>query len=163
MNFGRDYSRRQQFEEIEKPALQPLPKLRYEFKQQTYATVSQNNHARLGCDNHYYSVPYQYVGKKVKILYSSSVVEVFYNYEKIASHKRIKSPGNYTTEKEHLSPAHLFVAGWSPEMFLSWAVSIDEVGRQYIFFILNKQQTPPIYAAAKIEISAVRPTKNFLM
>ena len=30
-NFkGRDYSRRKQFEELEKPVLQPLPKYRYE-------------------------------------------------------------------------------------------------------------------------------------
>ena len=35
---GRDYSRRQQFEEVEKAALQPLPAYRYELKQQAMAT-----------------------------------------------------------------------------------------------------------------------------
>jgi transposase len=137
---GRDYSRRQQFEEIEKPALQPLPKLRYEFKQQSYATVMKNNYVRLGCDKSYYSVPYQHIGKKVKLLYSNSTVEVFYNYEKIASHERNKAANSYTTEKEHLASTHRYVAEWSPEKFLSWALSIDEVVRQYIFFILNKNQ-----------------------
>ena len=36
---GRDYSRRSQFEEIEKEALKPLPPYRYEFKQQVMVTA----------------------------------------------------------------------------------------------------------------------------
>ena len=44
---GRDYSRRQQFEEVEKEALQPLPVYRYEFKQQHIVTVMKNGHVCL--------------------------------------------------------------------------------------------------------------------
>lgn len=51
---GRNYSRRQQFEEIEKAALMPLPALRYELKKQCYATVAKNGHVGLGADKHYY-------------------------------------------------------------------------------------------------------------
>jgi hypothetical protein len=35
----------------------------------------------LHADKHYYSVPYRFIGKKVKILYSKYVVEVFYKVE----------------------------------------------------------------------------------
>src|ERR1700739_4723040 len=37
---GRDYTRRQQFDEIERATLLPLPMLRYEFKKQLQATVT---------------------------------------------------------------------------------------------------------------------------
>ncbi len=40
--------------------------------------VIMNGHACLGEDKHYYSVPYQYIGKKIKILYSQNTVEIFY-------------------------------------------------------------------------------------
>lgn len=62
---GRQYSRRQQFEEIEKTALMPLPPLRYELKKHQYATVAKNGHVGLSSDKHYYSVPYRFIGKKV--------------------------------------------------------------------------------------------------
>ncbi|MGB4400407.1 MAG: IS21 family transposase, partial [Daejeonella sp.] len=39
---GRNYSRRLQFEEVERPALAPLPVLLYEFKKQHQATVMKN-------------------------------------------------------------------------------------------------------------------------
>lgn len=64
---GRNYSRRQQFEEVERATLQPLPALRYELKAQLYATVAKNGHIGLGPDRHYYSVPYRFIGKKVKV------------------------------------------------------------------------------------------------
>ena len=137
---GRNYSRRMQFDEVELPTLHALPPLRYEHKKQAYATVMKNGHVCLGPDKHYYSVPFQHIGKKVKILYTNKRVEVYYNYERIASHERIRSPYNYTTIKTHLASTHQFVGGWTPEKFLSWAESIDPVVRAYIYVILNKKQ-----------------------
>jgi transposase len=143
---GRHYSRRMQFEEIERPTLHPLPPLRYEHKQQLYATVMKNSHICLGPDKHYYSVPHQYIGKKVKLLYTSTQVEVYYHYQRIASHVRLKSPYNYTTEKDHLPSTHRFVSDWNPEKFLTWAESIDEVVKQYITMVLqNKQHVEQAY------------------
>lgn len=137
---GRQYSRRQQFEEIERPVLNALAPLKYEFKQQHFATVMKNGHVCLGPDKHYYSVPYRYIGKKVKLLYSVHRVEVYYSYERIACHERLKSPYTYTTDKEHLASTHRFVSDWSPERFLSWAASIDQTVQEYIQCILNKKQ-----------------------
>jgi hypothetical protein len=69
-------------------------------------------------------------------------VEFFYNYERIAIHKRIKSPYNYTTEKEHLASSHRFVSDWTPERFLTWAEGIHEDVRLYILKILDRKQHP---------------------
>jgi len=139
---GRNYSRRQQFDEIEKAALMPLPPLRYELKKHQYATVAKNGHAGLSADKHYYSVPYKFIGKKVKLLYSRHSVEIYYNYERIALHKRTKSPYQYTTEKEHMASTHRFVSEWTPERFTSWAASIHEDVRLYVLKVLARKQHP---------------------
>lgn len=139
---GRNYSRLQQFIEVERDALQPLPALRYELKKQAYVTVMKNGHVSLAVDKHYYSVPYRYIGKKVKLMYSRHTIEVYYNYERIAIHKRIKSPYNYTTDKEHLASTHRFVSDWTPERFLAWADNIHEDVRLYIIKVLDRKQHP---------------------
>ncbi len=129
---GRNYSRRLQFEEVERPALAPLPVLPYEFKKQYQATVMKNGHVCLGPDKHYYSVPYRFIGRKIKLLYSGSSVKAYCHYERIALHKRIKSPYNYTTDKDHLASTHQFVSDWTPDKFLNWAASIHEDVRLYM-------------------------------
>lgn len=139
---GRNYSRRLQFEEVERQALSPLPALRYEFKRQHQATVMKNGHVCLGTDKHYYSVPYRFIGKKVKLLYSRTNVEVYYHYERIAMHRRIKSPYSYTTDKDHLASTHRFMTEWTPDKFLDWAATIDEDVRLYILKILDRKQHP---------------------
>jgi transposase len=139
---GRHYSRRQQFEEVEKAALAPLSQLRYELKKQLHATVMKNGHICLGPDKHYYSVPYRFIGKKVKVLYSRSNVEVFFHYERIAVHKRTRSPYTYTTDKEHLASTHRFLTEWTADRFIDWASSIDEDVKLYIIKILDRKQHP---------------------
>lgn len=139
---GRNYSRRLQFEEIEREALNPLPVLRYEFKKQNHATVMKNGHVSFGPDKHYYSVPFRFIGKKVKILYSRSSVEIFYHYERIAMHRRAHSPYSYTTDRDHMATSHRFVTEWTPERFLEWATSIDEDVRLYILKVLDRRQHP---------------------
>jgi hypothetical protein len=75
-------------------------------------------------------------------MYSRHTIEIFYNYERIAIHKRLKSPYNYTTEKEHLASSHRFVSEWTLERFLSWAEGIHEDVRLYILKILDPKQHP---------------------
>jgi transposase len=139
---GRNYSRRQQFDEIEKAVLMPLPALKYELKKHLYATVAKNGHVGLSLDKHYYSVPYRFIGKKVKLLFSRHSVEIYYNYERIALHTRTKSSYQYTTDKEHLASTHRFVSDWTPERFISWAQSIHEDVKLYILKVLDRKQHP---------------------
>lgn len=139
---GRNYSRRQQFDEIEKSTLGSLSLFRYEFKKQMIVTVMKNGHICLSPDKHYYSVPYRYIGKKVKLIFSKSQVEVFYRYERIADHKRVKSPYNYTTIEEHLASTHKFLSDWTPEKFIKWAEPIGADVKEFIIKILEKKQHP---------------------
>lgn len=139
---GREYSRRMQFNEIEKHTLKPLPKLTYELKQQMMATVPKNNYVCLTPDKHYYSVPYQFIGKRVKIIFSKSKVDIYFDYNLIASHTRTKSPYNHTTIEDHLASTHKFVNDWNPERFTKWAESIGHETKLLIINILKKKQHP---------------------
>jgi transposase len=142
MMKGRNYSRRQQFDEIESKTLQPLPIQKYEFKKQNMVTVMKNGHICLSEDKHYYSVPYKHIGKKVKVIYSRGMVEIYLHYERIAIHKRINSPYNYTTAEDHLASKHKFVSEWNADKFINWAESIHPDVRLFIERILDKKQHP---------------------
>jgi transposase len=139
---GRDYSRRQQFDEIERTALQHLPAYPYEFKQQAIVTVMKNGHVCLGADKHYYSVPYRYIGKRVKMLYTSTRVEIYAHYERIAAHTRHGRKYHYTTNPEHLASAHRFLSDWTPEKFIEDARAIDEAVADYIIMVIEHKQHP---------------------
>jgi transposase len=135
-------SRRQRFDTQEKHLLQPLAAERYEVKQFREVTVMKNSHVQLHDDHHYYSVPYRYIGKKVKIIYSSTHVSVFCNKERIAHHMRERKAYGYTTHQQHLPSSHQFVSEWNPDKFISWAARIDPIVKDYITHILQGKTYP---------------------
>jgi hypothetical protein len=139
---GRQYSRRQLFEETEKSELQSLPLYRYELKRKKIVTVMKNNHICLGEDKHYYSVPYKYVGKKVTVLYNQVHVQIYFRYDCIASHGRNRKMYGYTTDADHLASHHRYQGDWSPEKFIEKAGAIGEETMKYISAILIRKQHP---------------------
>jgi transposase len=139
---GRTYSRVEQFDELEKNSLQPLPTKRFELRSSSVATVMKNGHVCLGADKHYYSVPYGYISKKVKVLYSKSSVEFFYKYECIATHQRVRSAHNYTTDPIHMATQHQVLAEWNPDYFLAQARGIGKEVEFYIAQVLHKKPHP---------------------
>jgi len=139
---GRPYSRRELFEEIERHTLQPLPVLPFVFKRQQQVTVSVNGHVCLKEDKHYYSVPYHYIGKKVKLLYTSTEVEIFLNYASLTVHPRNRKQFGYSTNTEHLASTHKYLTEWNPERFIKWADSIDESVREFIIRLMESKSHP---------------------
>ena len=138
---NREYSRRELFNQLEKNVLKALPVFDYELKIYKFYKVQNNGHVRVTEDKHYYSVPYQYIGCKVKVAYSTTSVEIYSKYTRIAAHKRIQDFG-YSTIKEHMASRHRYIAEWNPERFLSWANKIGEHTVKMISEILNSKQYP---------------------
>jgi hypothetical protein len=97
------------------PLLDPAPEEPYEFARWQRARY------HVEFDKHYYSVPHTLRGKEVEIRATEKTVEIFYRRQRQASHARVRSPGRYSTQREHMPPAHQYVDGWSPERFLRWA------------------------------------------
>lgn len=138
---GKDCSRTDQWM-LELTSLQPLPETCYEMRKIKQVTVMKNGHVYLPEDQHYYSVPYELIGKKLKLQYSRSDVELYQQYELIAVHKRVRSPHNYTTDPAHMPPQHRYVTEWSPAFFMEKAKAIDPVVEYYISQVLAKKQHP---------------------
>jgi hypothetical protein len=138
----RPYGRREQFEDIERNALQPLPAFPFLFKRQQHVTVSVNGHVCLKEDKHYYSVLYLFIGKKVKLLYTSTQVEIYHNYTLLTVHERDRKQYGYTTNKEHLASTHKYLTDWNPERFINWAATIDKSVKVFIIGLMESKSHP---------------------
>lgn len=83
-----DHTREECFLANEKPALRSLPPTDYEVKRVHTLTVSDNCFVYLSSYKSSYSVPYQWVGTKVKVVITKSMVRIYAGGECVASHIR---------------------------------------------------------------------------
>jgi len=123
------YSRMYLFEAQEQAVLKTLPIAVFTHKKVITLTVQRNYHIQLSEDHKYFSVPHMYTGKKVKVLYDSHTVEVYYEHSRIALHIRNSTNKAYTTLAEHMPANHLHmqqVKGWTKEELLSQAARIGQ-------------------------------------
>lgn len=139
---GRKESRNKLFETEEKQHLRPLPRDYWELKEYLQVKVMKNCHVQLHRDRHYYSVPYHYIGQKVKLVYTVTYVAVYLKGERIAYHLRDRTPYKYTTVKEHLPSSHRFVSEWNPGKFIEWAGHIHSDVESYIRKVLDNKSYP---------------------
>ncbi|MBF0548869.1 MAG: IS21 family transposase, partial [Candidatus Riflebacteria bacterium] len=134
-------SRRSLFEEVDKPALKPLPVQRYEFAIWKKAKINIDYHVEF--DHHYYSSHFEMVGKTVEIRATQATIEIFHNSKRIASHPRSFQKGRHTTLEEHMPKNHQFVQ-WNPQRFLNWGKSLGFHVEKVIEKILNSRPHPEI-------------------
>ncbi len=121
---GRKESRRTLFEHLERQYLRPLPAERFVWKQQRELTVMQNCHVQLSDTKHYYSVPYRFMGRKVKVLYDTQHVEIFYQNQRIALHPYSHQLHGYSTTGDHMPSTHRFVSNWNEAFFIRRAQGV---------------------------------------
>lgn len=117
----KESSRKELFQSVERAYLKPLVTSSYELKDYTRAKVQKIGYVYFSPDKTYYSVPFRYIGKTTQVHYTQSTVEVFYNHERIALHKRDATKGIYITNKDHLSSQHRAYSEWSPDFFIKKA------------------------------------------
>jgi transposase len=139
---GLDYSRRELFVQYEKDLLTALPATRYELRIYRFASVRPDFHVRFKDDKHFYSVPYQYKGKKVQLQATHSSVEIYYHFERIAWHPRAKKAGGATTKREHLPPNFQFVHDWSLDFFLQQGSKMGPQTLDYFRRIFENKTHP---------------------
>ena len=107
----------------EMPLLAPLPATPFELAEWKQATVQFNYH--IAVDRMFYSVPYQYIKNKVDVHITDTTVEIFYNHNRIASHRRLYGrSGQYSTVTEHMPQEHQKYLEWNGDRFRKWADSI---------------------------------------
>lgn len=119
----REGSRYSVFQSQEKAFLHKLPTARFELAQWRAATVQYNYH--ISVEKMQYSVPYEYIKQKVDVRLTKNMVEVFYNQNRIASHRRLYGhPGQYSTVEAHMPEDHQKYLQWDGDRFIRWAESI---------------------------------------
>lgn len=91
----------QQFLEVEKPALIPLPTERFPYFREARRSVHRDGHIEV--DKAYYSAPPEYVGYELWVRWDSRLVRLFNDrMEQVAVHAK-HEPGKFCTDRRHLS------------------------------------------------------------
>ena len=116
-------SRYEIFRDEELPLLAKLPAAPYELAEWKTATVQFNYH--ISVDGMLYSVPYEYIKRKVDVRVTETTIEIFYNKNRIASHRRLRGrKGQYSTVTEHMLEDHQKYLEWNGDRFRRWAAQI---------------------------------------
>jgi transposase len=132
-------SRRSLFLEEELPLLTSLPATRYELAEWKKATVQFNYH--ISVDGMLYSVPYEYIKRKVDVRVIDKTIEVFYNHTRICSHRRIHGrKGQYSTILEHMPEDHQKYLEWNGDRFRKWAERVGNKTYQVVDAILTSKR-----------------------
>jgi transposase len=109
------------FREMEQACLQPLPVARFPFFQESQRSVHRDGHVEVA--KAYYSVPPEYVSRRVWVRWDGRVVRVFnQRLEQIALHVQ-QEPGRFSTHDQHLASAKIS----SVERGAAWL--LEKVGR----------------------------------
>jgi transposase len=106
-------TRRRLLEEVDRPALKPLPVEPYEYCEWRLRRVGVDYHVEI--DAHYYSVPYRFARAEVEARLTVRGVEIFCKGERIAVHLRMSGNHKHTTIPEHMPSSHRRYAGWTIE------------------------------------------------
>jgi len=106
-------ARRQLLEEIDRPALKPLPAEPYVFSKWRVRRVGIDYHVEVA--GHYYSMPDRFARAEVDVRLAAKTVEVLLKGERIAAHMRNSGYRKHTTVPEHMPSGHRRYAGWTIE------------------------------------------------
>jgi len=135
-------SRMELFNELDFPNLQALPKQRYIYKEYKETTVNVGYHVSL--DKCEYSVPFEYLSKKVQLRYSNSTVEIYYKNSLIATHTKLHFARSKSTKTEHMPKSHQYQSlKTNPGSFLNWA---NNIGINAVYWVkkeLKSVKHPP--------------------
>ena len=137
-----DYSRRDRFMLHEKVLLLPLPAGTFVPKNKVEAKVQRNYHITLGEDWHHYSVPYQYIGKTVQVIYDTDHVEIYLDTVRVACYRRNYTRNDHTTLPEHMPPSqnhYARVKGYNRDYFIEKATQVGESTANAIGKILEQK------------------------
>jgi len=152
-------SRFELYQELDKPALKPLPARRYEYREFKYCRASIDYHIEL--DGSFYSVPYQLAGQMTSVFFTADSVDIYNNNKRVAIHVRSYIRGSYSTKEEHMASAHRVYGKWNPSRLINWGGSIGEYTKQLISDILSSKPHPEMGFRSCIAIlSAAKHYRN---
>ena len=153
-------TREGRYEEIDKPALKPLPTNRYCYREWvTKLIVGQNHHIQV--KGHNYSVPYQYARAEVEAAVDTKLVEIFCKGQIIARHQRSFVQDGRTILREHMPPKYqYYFDSYDPQLLLNKAKEIGPNVSLWAEVIFALKARPPKLLCNTV-LGALSLTKEF--
>ncbi|MCP4253730.1 MAG: IS21 family transposase [Candidatus Scalindua sp.] len=140
----RDYgnqTRRQRFKELDLPEARDLPKTRFSIsKIASNILVGKNYHIRF--DSHNYSVPNQYVGKRVEVFQKGHIIEIYHDSVHLCRHLKGKPNFGHTTLDEHMPKSHRFQKGLTPDWLVYKGNEIHQDVGNFIQLMMKSRNHP---------------------
>jgi len=149
----REGSRASLFAELDRPALQHLPRERYILAYWKTVRASIDYHVEI--DRHYYSVPYQFAGQQLEARFTAATVEIFHSGKRVASHARNAAAYRHTTVKEHMPRSHQAHLEWTPSRLIHWAETVGEATAMVVRTVLEKKPHPEMGCPACMGIMSL--------
>lgn len=133
-------SRRELFDQFDRPALQPLPAERFVHAEWLQARVNIDYHIEV--QRHYYSVPHALIHETVDVRLSGTTLDVFHRGTRVWLHTRSDAPGRHTTIAAHMPHAHRAHLEWSPSRLIHWGGTIGASTQALVEAILASRPHP---------------------
>lgn len=133
-------SRAELYRTVDRSALQPLPAQPFVYAEWKKARVNLDYHIEL--ERHYYSTPYQLVGKEVEVRSTQATVEIFYQGRRVASHARSSQAHAATTEAGHRPKSHQEYLQWTPTRIIEWAAKTGPFTARLVESIVAEKPHP---------------------
>lgn len=131
--------RRSAFEQLDRPALRPLPSQPYQYREIKPVKVNIDYHVQY--QQHHYSVPHQYVGERLELHASETLVEAYFRRQLVATHPRKHRPG-FTTNPAHMPRRHRSQQQWSPGRLKRWAADVGPDTLIWVSSQLERREHP---------------------
>lgn len=167
-------SRHGVFHDYEHSVMRSLPSQLFEVKKIVRAKVQLNYHVMLGEEKNFYSVHYDHVGSTATVVYTSKIVEIYIDNQRVTTHARLPGKGYYyQTKAEHMPKKHQAwkeIKGYDAQYFLNAALEIGEATHWAVQHVLVSRvyeqqayhsckgilQLAKKYSAGRMENAALR-------
>lgn len=136
----RKESRRNLFDTLEAPYLRELPPIRFQMKQRTVVTVMRNSYVTLY--KHHYSVPTQYIGKRMELVYDADTIDIYCGFTHVATHHRDDTPYEFTRKPGHNLPGRKGSYESDIDELLEHASQIDNIVVHYLKAVVEYKRYP---------------------
>jgi transposase len=136
-----DGTRRTMFEELDRPALKPLPVEPYVYAEWKRARPHIDYHVE--AKGFYYSVPYQLAHREMDVRITQNTIEIFHKGKRVASHQRSYDISRrYVTSREHMPKSHQKYLDWTPDRIIQWASKTGPSTAQTVEAVMKNRFHP---------------------
>src|SRR2546423_185269 len=133
-------TRRALYEQIDRPALLPLPPTPYEYAAWKRCRVNLDYHVEI--EKHFYSVPFRLLREEVEARIAARTVEIFHRGKLVATHLRSHRQHRPTTLAEHMPSSHRRYRDWTHERIVREAAVIGDDTAALVEIILRSRPHP---------------------